>query len=124
MKNLAEKQQFVIQEHKTATGVHWDMMLENEGKLWTWRIEIHPSKIADEPVTAERIFDHSLRFLTYEGPVQNNTASVAIVDKGSLCFRQTNDQKITFEFYGKILTGPYLLLLRKSPLWTLQKDKT
>ena len=124
MEKVSSKQQFVIQEHKTTAGVHWDVMLENEGILWTWRVKIHPSQIRDKPVTAERIFDHPLRFLTYEGPVQNGTASVTIVDKGLLCFQQSNKQAIAFELKGKILTGPFTLQLTNTPLWTLQPENS
>ena len=116
--------QFVVQEHKTASGIHWDVMLENEGKLWTWRIEVHPSQIGDNPITAERIFDHPLRFLTYEGPVQNATANVLIIDKGPLCFHQINDQTITFELKGQILAGYFTLRLTKTPLWALKSDSS
>ena len=124
MEKVSSTKQFVVQEHKTTSDIHWDVMLEDEGKLWTWRIGVHPSQIGDNPTTAERIFDHPLRFLTYEGPVQNGTASVTIVDKGSLCFQQINYQTITFELKGRILTGSFTLRLIKTPLWTLQSDNT
>ena len=124
MEKLSSKQQFVIQEHKTTSGVHWDLMLENEGKLWTWRIGVHPSQIKDKPIAAEHIFDHPLRFLTYEGPVQNGTASLAIVDKGPLCLHETNLQKIKFELKGQILTGSFTLQLKRAPGWLMESDSS
>lgn len=75
--------QFVISEHTTKNGVHWDLMLEMHDYLWTWRLNVPPEKITDTPVSAEPIFDHSPRFLTYEGPVQNGTGRVKIADKGT-----------------------------------------
>ena len=122
MEKASSKKQFVVHEHKTTSGVHWDLMLEHKGELWTWRVEIYPSQIGDRPITTERIFDHPLRFLTYEGPVQNATASVAIVDKGSLCFHQINDQTIIFGLKGQILDGFFTLRLTKAPFWTLLKN--
>ena len=117
MEKVNSKNQFVIQEHKTANGVHWDLMLENEAKLWTWRLEIHPARI-HHPIAAERIFDHPLKFLTYGGPVQNGTANVSIVDKGFLHFHQIELETITCEFDGQILKGFFTLCLQEAPIWT------
>jgi len=79
----SSQKQFVIAEHTTPNGVHWDLMLEMDDCLWTWRLNVPPVEIKNKPISAERIHDHSLRFLTYEGPVQNNTGSVKIADKGT-----------------------------------------
>lgn len=111
---------FVILEHQTPEGIHWDLMLENQGKLWTWRLDIHPSKL-HLPITAERIADHPLRFLSYEGPVQNGTANVRRVDEGDLCYRQTTSETILCHLDGKILNGVYALHLEKIPLWILDQ---
>ena len=83
MPPIDEKKQFVIHEHTTPDGVHWDLMLEMDDCLWTWRLNTPPAEIKDEPIPAERIHDHPLRFLTYEGPVQNNAGQVTIADKGT-----------------------------------------
>ncbi|MHC4290379.1 MAG: DNA polymerase ligase N-terminal domain-containing protein, partial [Planctomycetota bacterium] len=71
-----DKQQFVVIEHTTSDGVHWDLMLDRGEVLWTWRLDTTPGKIAEKAVSAERISDHPRRFLAYEGPVQNNTGQV------------------------------------------------
>ena len=34
----APKKQFVVAEHTTPNGVHWDLMLEMDDCLWTWRL--------------------------------------------------------------------------------------
>lgn len=111
---------FVILEHQTPDGIHWDLMLENQDKLWTWRLDIHPAKL-QLPVTAERIFDHPRRFLSYEGPVQNGTANVRRVDEGDLCYRQITSETILCQLDGKILNGVYDLHLEQIPLWTLNQ---
>lgn len=77
------QKQFVIQQHTTPDGVHWDLLLEMDDCLWTWRLNTPPAEIKNQPIGAERIHDHPLRFLTYEGPVQNNTGRVTIADKGT-----------------------------------------
>jgi len=74
---------FVIQKHETADGVHWDLMLEQDEVLTTFRLEEPPEQALVHPVRAERIFDHPLRFLWYEGPVQKGTGCVHIVERGS-----------------------------------------
>lgn len=81
--NSDSQKQFVIQQHTTPDGVHWDLMLEMDDCLWTWRLNVPPTEIKNKPISAERIHDHPLRFLTYEGPVQNNTGKVKITDKGT-----------------------------------------
>jgi hypothetical protein len=81
--------QFVISEHTTKSGVHWDLMLEMDDGLWTWRLNVPPAEIKNKPIPAERIHDHPLRFLTYEGPVQNDTGNVKIVEKGTYILSKT-----------------------------------
>jgi hypothetical protein len=77
------QKKFVIQQHTTPDGVHWDLMLKKDDCLWTWRLNVPPNQIKDQSITAERIADHPLQFLTYEGPVQNGTGNVKIADKGT-----------------------------------------
>lgn len=114
--------QFVIQQHTTPEGVHWDLMLEMDDCLWTWRLNVPPAEIKDEPITAERIGDHPLRFLTYEGPVQKNTGHVKIVDRGTYHLTKQIKDTLTLVSHGKILKETFAL--SKSPntlLWTLQR---
>ena len=60
---------FVIQEHTTADSAHWDLMLESGDILQTWRLSKNPDEIVNQSAEAVKIFDHPLKFLTYEGPV-------------------------------------------------------
>ncbi len=118
---MLPKNRFVILEHQTLTGVHWDLMLENEGVLWTWRLDIPPSDI-HHPVSAERIFDHPLKFLSYEGPVQNGTARVKRCDKGLLQYRQITSSAIACQLNGNLLKGAFVLQMEKAPRWILTPD--
>lgn len=116
----AFSRQFVIQQHTTPNGVHWDLMLEAENVLWTWRIRLPPDQISRDAVAVERIADHSKRFLKYEGPVQNQTGSVKIADWGNY------DLKIrkgtwALAFKGHVLAGQYELILTESNGWTFRK---
>jgi hypothetical protein len=119
--NNAQKQ-FVIQQHTTPDGVHWDLMLEMEDTLWTWRLTVPPAEIGNEPVTAERIHDHPLRFLTYEGPVQNNTGRVKITDKGTYVILEEMVNSLVVHYEGEVLEGQFRLLqASNNKQWILEK---
>ena len=119
--NHNTEKQFVIQQHTTPDSVHWDLMLEMDDCLWTWRLNTPPADIKSEPVSAERIFDHPLRFLTYEGPVQNGTGQVTIADKGTYLLNEQVENSLLIEVQGKILKGKFTLCGTKdSPVCLLQ----
>jgi hypothetical protein len=119
--NSDTQKQFVIQEHTTPSGVHWDLMLETEDTLWTWRLNTPPAEIKNEALGAERIGDHPLRFLTYEGPVQNSTGQVTIADKGTCSLREQIENSLLINMQGEMLKGEFILCKPKdSPLWRLQ----
>jgi hypothetical protein len=114
--------QFVIQQHTTPDGLHWDLMLEMDDCLWTWRLDVPPSQIKNKPIPAERIHDHPLRFLAYEGPVKNNTGHVTIIDKGTGLISSQNPTMLVIMFRGKILSGTFQLgLLKNHRLWRLER---
>jgi hypothetical protein len=113
------QQQFVIQEHATPAGVHWDLMLQIEDILWTWRLAIPPEQIPSGRVVAERIFNHPLRFLSYEGPVQNQTGSVQIADSGKYTLENQAEHKFEIHFMGRLLTGRYTLTQQNGHQWLL-----
>jgi bifunctional non-homologous end joining protein LigD len=120
MKNSLENS-FVIQEHSTPEGTHWDLMLQIEDTLWTWRLHHPPQHIQDTPVPAEKIADHPLRFLSYEGSVQNHTGSVKIADRGSFTLLKQTEKEISFETAGQILKGEFQLQLQQDNFWLLSR---
>lgn len=71
---------FVILEHDHPTR-HWDFMLEEDGRLATWRIPCPPEN-AGLTLEAERVGDHRLDYLDYEGPVSGGRGSVSRWDRG------------------------------------------
>lgn len=108
---------FVIQEHAAPDGVHWDLMLQMGDVLRTWRLAVHPKLIQANTVVAEHIFDHSLRFLTYEGPVQNQTGSVQIVERGTYMLENQAENQLSLYLQGEILKGYYKLTQQNSRNW-------
>ena len=107
--------QFVIQQHTAPDGVHWDLMLEMDDCLWTWRLNVPPDEIKDKPIDAERIHDHPLRFLTYEGPVQNNTGNVTITDKGTYQVKIQKTDRLEITFSGQTVSGVFELYQQNDP---------
>jgi hypothetical protein len=113
--------QFVICRHTAAAGVHWDLLLEAGPVLWTWRLLVPPEQIGRRPIPAERIADHPLRFLTYEGPVQKNTGQVQRADEGLFFLLVESEQSLLFELQGAILSGPFELIHQEQDKWVLRR---
>jgi len=79
---------------------HWDLLLEAGETAWTWRLSERretrderrePAELSraehlpSGPLLIERIADHRLLYLDYEGPVSGNRGHVARVDWGEYC---------------------------------------
>ena len=112
-----QEKRYVIQRHTTADGIHWDLMLEQGNVLTTFRLEEMPSEIRNQKIQAERIFDHPLRFLTYEGPVQQETGRVRIVDRGTCHITECGDEAFALDFTGDVLGGDFTLTRTHEAFW-------
>ncbi|MBN1853062.1 MAG: hypothetical protein JW829_10075 [Pirellulales bacterium] len=68
---------------------HWDLMLERDGVLWTWAIDRLPAGWArelgipdpsaaldDGPMIVERLDDHRLAYLDFEGDIRGGRGMV------------------------------------------------
>lgn len=121
-----QDKRFVIQEHTTSQGVHWDLMLEQDDGLTTFRL---PTGANDRSaVRAERIVDHPLRFLWYEGPVQNGTGRVRIVDRGTWSagggdppLAGSASDGLAFHLGGAILHGDFALTRITEAEWRFER---
>ena len=114
-----QKTQFVIQAHAKGDDLHWDMMIEKDGVLKTWRIPAEMPRFDGTAIEAENIFDHELRFLTYEGPVNKGKGTVAIVDSGVCLIASWNKNEIKGRFEGNIITGNFHLTAIADEHWEL-----
>jgi hypothetical protein len=110
---------FVVQEHTTPDGVHWDLMLEKGDVLTTFRLEQPPEVVSVSTVQATKIFDHSLRFLTYEGPVQKGMGQVRIVERGTGEASVEGEDVITLRLQGATLQGDFTLTRIEGISWRL-----
>jgi hypothetical protein len=108
-----QNRRFVIQKHTTAGGIHWDWMVEGDGVLQTWRVNCPPGQVGKEPIETERIADHSIRFLTYEGPVQQNTGTVQIEDRGAAVLSVCSEGRVEVCLEGRIVRGRFAFYSEK-----------
>jgi len=112
---------FVIQEHRTGTEVHWDFMFESDCTLQTYRLDKAPDEILHKPANAVKIFDHSLKFLTYQGPVNKGQGGVCIVEAGTCQILQEKHDLIKLNLNGQILKGKFFLAHIENDKWILLK---
>lgn len=119
---MTDKRKFVIQKHYCSDGsIHWDLMVHLGEALSTWRLNVEPAKISFETTAIEKIADHPLRFLDYQGPVQNNTARVEIYDKGSFQILSCDNNFNKLVFQSSLFTGVYTLYNSSQTKWFLKK---
>lgn len=102
---------FVVLEHQSPRGVHWDFMLQMEEALATWALPEPPD--ADGPLEAERLADHRLAYLDYEGPVSGDRGRVVRWDHGIFELRHQSEQQWTVLLQGRHLIGE--ATLRRQP---------
>ena len=117
------KKRFVIHKHTHGKDIHWDLMIEQENCLKTWRLEVPPEKLAKEKTKATSIFDHDKKFLTYQGSVNNGKGTVEIVDEGTCFVNPTDEQNIKINFEGKKLRGN-LQLTQTNGNWLIWSNKS
>ena len=116
---------FVIQKHQKDQDVHWDLMLQEGDHLTTWQTPAPPERWSEIPLHCQKIFDHRLKYLTYEGPLSNNRGEVYIVTAGTYQPIQITENDWQIRLESDSMSG--LLGLRKirEDQWqlTLQGDK-
>ena len=117
---MGNLKKFVVQRHqKESEPAHWDLMLEREGILETYRLASPPEKWGKEAIEAVKIFDHPLKFLSYEGIVNKGKGRVDIADCGTYRLIEKNETQKRILFAGKVLRGEFQLCLIKEDRWKL-----
>ncbi len=112
-----KNKRFVIQEHRTAEGIHWDLMLERDEVLTTFRLAEAPKQALAHPIRAKKIFDHPPRFLAYEGPVQKGTGRVHIVERGTYRCMECRDDRLVLVLDGAVLSSTFILARTGQAEW-------
>lgn len=98
--------QFVVLHHDWPQP-HYDFMVEREGVLWTWRWGHLPC--LGEEFTAERIADHRIIYLDYEGPVSGDRGVVTRHDRGSCEVLSIDAKQLTLVLSGEKIRGQMVI---------------
>lgn len=98
---------YVILEHQW-NGIHWDLMLENEGVLRTWALDSPITAGVDLPARA--LADHRLFYLDYEGEVSGGRGSVRRIARGTYTEKVWTESRVEVELAGDQLAGVVELL--------------
>lgn len=107
---------FVILTHDHPF-LHWDLMLEADGTLHTWRLLDEPRP--DVPIRAEALPDHRIAYLDYEGPVSRGRGNVTRWDAGTFTDAACGEFERVVIICGARLRGQATLTQRPEGLcWT------
>ena len=98
------------------------MMLEAGGVLETYRVDVPPEELGPKPVEVEKIFDHPLKFLSYEGSVNKGKGSVEIADWGKYEVLSKREGRIRFK--GMVIKGEFTLMRIDGARWEIGKQKS
>ncbi len=111
---------FVVQRHdRQGQPTHWDLMLEQGDVLKTFRLDRPPVDVLTEAVSAAAISDHPVRFLTYEGSVNQGLGCVQIAEKGTYRSIAQTEGAWDVEMEGAILRGRFRLSHLQAEGWRL-----
>jgi DNA polymerase Ligase (LigD) len=102
---------FVILFHSHPTEAdHFDLMLERNGVLMTWRVDSEPELAARAPgVKCQQLSNHRIAYLDYEGPISGNRGSVRRHDSGTYFAKTLDAPLIHVHFRGSRLRGDFIL---------------
>ena len=100
---------FVVLRHElppdSPRGSHFDLMLEDGGVLRTWACDQLPE--FGQSVTAERLPDHRLAYLDYEGPVSGRGEVTRVITGEYVLVSDTDDElrvRLTTESMRAVLS--------------------
>lgn len=96
---------FVILRHEMRDGEHWDLMIQHGEALRTWRLPVGGVPTGDHPVPVERIGDHRLAYLDYEGPISGGRGHVWRLDRGKARWINDDPPSMRVELRGKVFNG-------------------
>lgn len=100
-------QRFAVLRHDSPRGLHWDLLVERGQVLWTWALPRPPEPRAE--MSCDRLPDHRLDYLEYEGPVSGNRGSVSRWDGGTCELQVETDTELVFALRGQHLAGTVTL---------------
>jgi hypothetical protein len=111
---------FVILQHRVGGGEHWDLMVERGDALVSWRLQREPVTPCDLPLEADRISDHRIAYLDYEGPISDDRGHVIRVDSGTIEWLEFSKDVYSFRLFGNRLCGTFKIIAHGVG-WKLEK---
>jgi hypothetical protein len=93
---------YVILEHDHPF-LHWDLMLEIDIALRTWRLAAPPA--SGGIISAQPLGDHRLAYLDYEGPVSGNRGTVKQWDRGDFEMISEGEDQLVLRLCGRRFNG-------------------
>jgi bifunctional non-homologous end joining protein LigD len=111
-KILAEKLQFVVQEHD-ASHLHFDFRLSLDGVLKSWAVPKGVPEVRKLKRLAVQTEDHPTDYASFEGTIPKGEyggGTVKIWDDGPFLLKERSEDKIVVELQGRRLKGPYALV--------------
>ncbi|MBI5360130.1 MAG: hypothetical protein HZA48_06050 [Planctomycetes bacterium] len=103
---------FVVLQHTDSMGVHYDIMLEKEGALETWKAMNPPNYYACHPSFAQKIANHRTAYLDYEGEISGNRGKVTRWDKGTYRIIERTENRLTVYLTGQKGSGTFNFIRR------------
>ncbi|MBN1763855.1 MAG: hypothetical protein JW860_01240 [Sedimentisphaerales bacterium] len=114
-----EKPRFVIQQHCQEEKYHWDLMFEQDQHLLTWQAPSHPDEWPGKKIDCLKIFDHRLKYLTYEGEISQNRGQVQIVAAGHYKPLEIGEKFYIVSLSGDTMKGILELRQTENDRWSL-----
>ncbi len=98
---------FIILYHYRIEEPHYDLMLEAEESLDSWRIpedKLQPL-LNGETIEVISIKPHNKKYLNFEGDLTDSRGSVKIYDKGTSSYTHNENSRFDFLIFGFIVSG-------------------
>ena len=107
--DLSETKRFALLKHEFPQGssraTHLDLMLEQTDSLATWAIEKIPE--LHQSVKAQRLPNHRLQYLDYEGPISGDRGFVRRLDSGLFDLISCENTSLTIRLAGTNVCGVF-----------------
>lgn len=118
----AGRPRFAVLRHAVPGADHWDLMFEDGGALATWRSPQRLADIGERPVQIERIGDHRLAYLQYEGPVSRNRGHVSRDERGTFAWLERQATGWRIQVRGERTRGSFALEAGPQvDVWTIRR---
>ncbi|MCD4823575.1 MAG: hypothetical protein K8S55_03140 [Phycisphaerae bacterium] len=115
-------QSFVILAHDGHGPSHFDLMFSIGTALATWQCPRDPAGLpVGQSMSCQKLPDHRLAYLDYEGPISGGRGSVRRVEQGRYEAALVSEERWDVQIIGQGMEGRFILRRLKDDKWTLQR---